>query len=215
MIYEFFRLVAILSAIPFELIFFKRKTYYAEGAPRRPWRRGGGVLISNHHSFWDFFMTQFLVFPRKLNVVSSEIPYRTKIGAFGMRFFGGIEANRITRNMRFMDTCADLTRRGRIVLIYPEGMITPDGTLQPFKQSYIVMAHRGNAPIIPMVTDGQYKLFRRTHVMIGAPIYITDYIQTDRRTPTREELALVNGIVHEKMQALCDELAARKAGKKK
>ncbi len=213
MIYEFFRWVAILSAIPFELIFFKRKTYYEKGAPRRPWKRGGALLISNHYSFWDYFMTMFVVLPRKLNVVSSEIPYRTKLGAFGMRFFGGIEANRLTKNMRFIDTAANVIRRGQLVQIYPEAKITEDGNLQPFKPSYIVIAHRANAPIIPIVTDGCYHLFRRTHIIVGAPIYLSDYIDTDRRTPVREDLDRINEIIHEKVRALRQELNERKERK--
>lgn len=210
MIYDLFRWVAIASALPFELLFFKRKTYYEKGAPRRPWRRGGALLISNHYSVWDYIVTLFLVLPRKLNVVCSEIAYKRRIGYFGMRFFGGIQANRLTRDMRFMDVSADVIRRGQIVLIYPEARITEDGQLQPFKKSYLVIAHRASAPIIPIVTDGSYGFFRRTHVMVGAPIHLTDYIDTDRRTPTREELDRVNELVHAKMLSLQEELNKRK-----
>ena len=128
-----------------------------------------------------------------------------------MKFFGAIQANRVTKNMRFMDECADVIRKGQIVQIFPEARITPDGEMHEFKQSYIVIAHRANAPIIPFVTDGNYGLFKRTHVMIGAPIDLSPYISSTGRTPTREELKTANDAIYEKMRSLRAELEERKA----
>lgn len=214
MIYEFFRWVALISAIPFQLVFFKRKTYYEKGAPRRPFKKGGALIIMNHYSFWDFFMSLFIVIPRKLNVVSSEAPFKSRALRFGMRFFGVIQANRITKNMRFMDECADVIRRGQIVQIFPEARITTDGEMHEFKHSYLVIAHRANAPIIPFVTDGNYGLFKRAHVIIGAPIDLSNYISSTGRTPTRAELTAANDVIYGKMRELRAELEVRKSEKR-
>lgn len=214
MIYEFFRLLAIVSAIPFQLIFFKRKTFYEEGAPRHPWRKGGALMISNHFNFWDYYMSLFIVMPRKLYVVASEMPFRSKLVTFGMKFFGVLQANRITRNMRFMDEGAALVRRGHLLQIFPEGQNTEDGEIGPFKPSYIVIAHRAKAPIIPIVTDGTYHLFKRTHIMVGKPIDLSEYIHTDKPTPSREELAATNEAIRNKMLALQAEMRALKNAKR-
>lgn len=206
MIYDFFRWLAIILGYPLQLIFFKRKTYYEEGAKRKPFRKGGALLISNHYNALDYIMTMFAVLPRKLNVVASEMPYQNKFLAFGMKFFGGIQANRITRDMSFMDKSADVISRGKLVQIFPEGRNTDDGNLQPFKKSYIVIAHRAQAPIIPIVTDGNYGFFKRAHVIIGKEINVADYITSSAPIPPKEELNKVNEIIYNKVLALRQQL---------
>lgn len=216
--FEFFRWLCLITGYPFQLFLFKRKTYYEDKSVQSLKIRGGALVISNHYHFYDYMMNMFAVMPRKLHVVSSEMPYRTKIGAFGMKFFGGIQANRITKDMRFMDEAADVIRKGGLVQIYPEGRITSDGNLQPFKHSYIVIAHRAGAPIIPIVTDGNYGFKKRAHILVGTPIYVSDYITSDVRTPSREDLRAVNEMVYNKvfaMRARLDELIEQDKNKRK
>ena len=214
MIYDFFRWVAIITCIPFQFCLFTRKTYYEDGARRRPWKEGGALIISNHFNFLDYLMNMFVVLPRKLNVVAGEDPFKSRLLTFGMRFFGVIKADRVTKNMRFMDVCADVIRRGQLVQIFPEGRNTPDGKIHEFKKSYIVIAHRANCPIIPIVTDGRYSFFKRARIIVGREIHLSDYITSEGRTPTREELDTVNDIIFRHVLELREELERRREQEK-
>lgn len=212
--YTILRWFALIQGFPAQLLFFKRKTYYEEGAPRKPWRRGGALIISNHFSLLDYMMNMFVVLPRRLNVVASEHAFRNRFVAFGMRFFGGIQADRITKDMRFMDDSADVIRKGHLVQIFPEGHNTDDGTIKPFSQSYIVIAYRAEAPIVPIVTDGNYGFFKRAHIIVGKPIHLSELITSTpdvRRTPTRAERESVNELIFNKILALRQELEDLKA----
>lgn len=215
MIYEFFWWLCIITGYPYQLLLFKRRTFYEDKSVQSLKIKGGALIISNHYHFYDYMMNMFAVTPRKLNVVSSELGFKNKLLAFGMRFFGGIQANRVTRSMRFMDTAAEVIRKGKLVQIFPEAKITDDGTIKPFKHSYIVIAHRANAPIIPIITDGNYGFSKRASIIVGKPIYVSDYIKTDRRTPTREELEAVNEIIYSKVLSLRQELEEKKVAAKK
>lgn len=215
MIYYLFWWLCIITGYPFQLLLFKRRTFYEDKSVQSLKIKGGALIISNHCHFYDYMMNMFAVTPRKLNVISSELGFKNKLLAFGMRFFGGIQANRETRSMRFMDTAAEVIRKGKLVQIFPEAKITDDGTIKPFKHSYIVIAHRANAPIIPIVTDGSYGFSKRASIIVGKPIYVSDYVKTDRRTPTREELAYVNEIIYSKVLSLRQELEEKKAATKK
>lgn len=214
MFYEFFRWVAIITCYPFQLCLFTRKTYYEDGARRRPWKKGGALVISNHFNFLDYLMNMFVVLPRKLYPVTSEEPFGSKLLTFGMRFFGAIKADRVKKDMRFMDECADLIRRGRLVQIFPEGRNTPDGRIHEFKKSYIVIAHRANCPIIPIVTDGCYGFFKRARIIVGKEIYPSDYITSTGRTPTRQELNAANDAIFHHVLWLREELERRKTAEK-
>ena len=96
-----------------------------------------------------------------------------------------------------------------MVQIFPEGMERYDGTVGPFYPSYLVIAHRGGAPIIPIVTDGRYGFGKRTHIMIGNEINVGDYIKAEGPIIPREELAAANEAIREKFLALKADLDAR------
>ena len=208
--FEFFRWVAIITCIPFQFCLFTRKTYYEDGARRRPWKKGGALIITNHFNFLDYLMSMFVVLPRKLNVVAGEDPFKSRLLTFGMRFFGAIKADRTTKNMRFMDVAADVIRRGQLVQIFPEGRNTPDGKIHEFKKSYIVIAHRANCPISPIVTDGAYGFHKRARIIVGKEIHLSDYITSTGRTPTREELNTANEAIHRHVLELREEIERRK-----
>lgn len=211
MIYEIFRIIGLITGFPVQLIFFKRKTYYEGG--EKTSLKGGKLIITNHFNMLDYVITSFVVFPRKLNVVASEMPFRSKILVFLMKFFGAIQANRLTKSMRFMDQAAEVIKKGQLVQIYPEGQNTPDGKIHEFKKSYIVIAHRANAPIVPIVTDGNYGLFKRASVIIGKEIDVSQFITSDRRTPTRDELEAANEYIFNKVLELRAELDEQKSKK--
>ena len=213
MIYEIFRLIGTITGYPAQLLFFKRKTYYEDPA-QAPSFKGGKLIIMNHFNPFDYILSCFIVFPRKLSAVTAEFPFKYKIARFGMKFFGNIECNRETRNMGFMNEAAAVLRKGQLVQIFPEGQNTPDGKMHEFKRSYLVIAHRAKAPIIPMVTDGQYGLFKRAHVMIGKEIDVSRFFTTDRPMPPRAEIEQANAYVYGKMLELQAELERRKRGTK-
>ncbi len=213
MIYGFFRLIGLITGYPAQLLIFKRRTFYEDKKSTRL-HRGGKLIISNHFNLLDYVLTSFIVFPRKLNVVASEEPFKNKFFAFGMKFFGAIQANRETKNMRFMDESAAVIRKGQLVQIFPEGRNTPDGKIHEFKRSYLVIAHRAKAPIVPIVTDGNYGIFKRTSVIIGKEIDVSRFFTSDRPTPSREELEKANEYVFEKVLELRVRLEELKNGRR-
>ena len=214
MIYAIFRTIGLFTGYPMQLLFFKRKTFY-EDKKQTHLYKGGRLIISNHFNMLDYVLTSFVVFPRKLNVVASEDPFKKKFFNFGMKFFGAIQCTRETGNMKFMDVAADVIKRGQLVQIYPEGRNTPDGNIHDFKRSYLVIAHRAKAPIIPIVTDGNYGLFKRASVIVGKEIDISPFFTSDRPTPPREELEKANEYVFNKVLMLREELERRKQRRSK
>ncbi|MGH9681045.1 MAG: AMP-binding protein [Candidatus Acidiferrales bacterium] len=73
----------------------------------------------------------------------------------------------------------DLADRGWNILVFPEGELTPDGKLQPFRAGIGLLASNLKLPVVPMRIDGAYeireagKLFNRPgriRVHIGKPV---------------------------------------------
>lgn len=206
------RTLGLIVGWPLQFLFFKRRTFY-ENENRPNFRKGGKLIIMNHFNMFDYVLTSFIVFPRKLNVVASEHAFRNKFFAFGVRFFGAILADRDAKNMDFMKKSAEVIRKGQLCQIFPEGHNTPDGKIHRFKQSYLVIAHWAKAPIVPIVTDGVYHPLKRTSVLIGEEIDISRFIDQSHVMPTREERSLANDYIFQKMLALQQELEKKKQGK--
>lgn len=216
MIYELFRCIGLILGYPFQLLFFKRKTYYEDKKEQGRLVRGGALIISNHYSVFDYIMNLFLFPFRKLYVVESEMMFRGKkkrLFEFLSKFHGGICSERDVMGMGFIDKSVEEIEKGRIVQIYPEAHITEDGQMHEFKTSYLMIALRADAPIIPVIIDGNYGLFKRAHVIIGKKIYLSDYCTS--LNPTKEEILALNEIVYKKSLALKAELDARIAKKRK
>ena len=214
MLYEIFRVFGVIMGYPLQFLFFKRKTYY-ENKEKTNLKTGGKLIVANHYNMFDYVMGCFIVFPRKLWAVASEMPYKSKITRFGMKFFGAIQANRETRSMSFINESAEVLKKGHLVQIFPEGRNTPDGNLQPFHRSYVLIAHRANVPIVPIISDGNYGLFKRVSVIIGEEIHVSDFIPADKKTPNKAEVEAVNAYVYQKVVELRQRLEDEKNKKRK
>ncbi len=211
--YGFFRWLAIISAWPFQVLFFKRKTYYEDKKSSNRFVKGGALIISNHYSVFDYMVNLFLFPGRKLFVVMAEMIFkRGKFFHWAMRCFGGIRSDRDIMGMRFIDESVKVLEKGKLVQIYPEAHITKDGSMLDFKPSYIMIALRANVPIIPIMTDGNYGFFKRVHIIIGKKIYLSDYCTS--LNPTREEIVALNDMVRAKAVELKNELDARVQAKR-
>ena len=208
---EIFRWLALITAWPVQLLVFKRKTYYEDRRAQGRRVRGKALIVSNHFSVFDYMVNLFLFPFRKLYVV--YWPQNSKRIRWGMKFFGGIVSDRDVMSLRFMDESVKTLEKGRVVQIYPEAYISEDGRMDEFKPSYVLIALRAEAPIIPVITDGQYGLFKRVHLIIGKPIDLWDYCTSE--DPTKEEIMALNDIVYKKCLELQRELEACKQNKRR
>jgi long-chain acyl-CoA synthetase len=62
----------------------------------------------------------------------------------------------------------DLADRGWSVLVFPEGDLTPDGKLQPFRAGIGLLAKNLKIPVVPIRIDGAYQV-REAHSVFNHP----------------------------------------------
>lgn len=205
-LYDIFRWIGVVTGYPFKWLYFKNKIYYeTENVPKRV--KGGALVISNHFNPLDYVLNVYVFFPRKLYIVASEHAFKNAFLRFGMKFWGGIQANRVTKSMHFVTESIREIKKGHLVQIFPEGHNTDDGTIKPFYSSYILIALKAKAPIVPVITDGNYGLFKRVHLMVGESIDLSAYITGPKAT--REDITRLNDMVYDKVLRLREELDRR------
>lgn len=188
-------------AWPVQLIFFKKRIYYEDKKDTSRFIRGGALVVSNHRSLMDFMMSIFLFPFRKLYCLMSELIYSHGwIVSTLTTVMGGIKIDRRNYDFSFINKSVDMLNKNKLLAVYPEGKVNKNNGLLKFHPTYVLIALKSGKPIIPIYTDGTYSIKKRTRVVIGKKIYLSDYCNSTN--PTKEEIEYLNNIVKNKINEL-------------
>lgn len=155
-------------------LFLKPRIHICDGANRRLPKNC--ILVSNHISLLDFVL-YLVVFPlRTVRFLVAEVLYnRNKLLAAFLPLIGSIRVERDAKSFDFISNSLEVLDDGGALGVFPQARLPMKGMPRfPFTASTAFIAMRTDAPIIPVYTDGNYGLFKRTNVVIGAPIYLKD-----------------------------------------
>lgn len=190
--YGFLRILAQL-AFP---AFWRYRSFGRKNVPRR-----GGVLIAcNHQSYVDPVLIgvglnrQIHIMARR-SLFHKYVLFRwliSSLNAFPLND-SGIDVGAIKEAIRRL-------KRGNIVLMFPEGTRTRDGSIGEIHPGIAMMAKRSGSPVVPAVIDGAFEAWPRTgklfrfgpavRVAFGRPIYCNDSAERFTEELTSDMLRL-------------------------
>jgi 1-acyl-sn-glycerol-3-phosphate acyltransferase len=206
--------VKLTGALP-QLLYLKRKTYYADRRAQGRRIKGAALIVSNHTSLLDYVTMLFLFFGRTLHVLAAEVLYKSRLMRWFLDCLGCLRVDRKSADMSFIAPAVELLKQGKVVGIFPESYLVRDKGIQAFKPSFVYIALKSGAPIIPVYCAGRYGLFKRAKIVVGERMYLGDYC-TDAE-PSPETLEHLAGIVRARIADLSVTMAARdttKAGQR-
>ncbi len=154
----------------------------ATGIDRLP-RTGPAVLVSNHVSWLDPIILP-LVLPRKPGFLAMEELWRMPVVSLVMRSYGrlAIPLHRGAFDATALKRALEALKNGALLIVFPEGGISPDGRVQPFHRGAALLASRTGAPIVPVAIAGSRDALplggfvprlRPITIRIGTPIDVT------------------------------------------
>ena len=117
------------------------------------------ILAPNHQSYFDgIFVASFL--PKKLLLgtyfFAKRDHVRTRFAKFMARHNNVIVINQ--NNLKeSIQTLGEALKRGKRVVIFPEGTRTVTGALGSFKKMFAILSCELQVPIVPVVISGAYK----------------------------------------------------------
>lgn len=196
----------VVTGCPAFLWYRPKRIYISKEAKKKV--KGGMILISNHISLRD--PVYLLVgYPfRRHNFVATKELFSNKFRKwFFGKFFRIIEIDRDNFSIASFKEITQRLKEGRMVTLFPEGHVNTndDGSLNQFKSGMVMMAIKGNAPIVPVFINKKPKLGSRLVIAIGEPINVKDY--TKGVMPTIEEIENISQALREQeleLERLCN-----------
>jgi len=154
--------------------------------------KGNFILASNHQSHLDWIVCGWLCVPRRFTYIGQVDRYSGLLG-FGRNLLyfvaGVIPVNRKDENSKkkAVEKAIEALKRGKILVIYPEGTRSRTGEIQKGKLGTAKIFLKTETPILPVAIKGTFEIFppgkgfpeikKIVKVNIGKPLYFKEELE--------------------------------------
>ncbi|WP_083515036.1 lysophospholipid acyltransferase family protein [Fervidicola ferrireducens] len=172
-------------------------------------KEGPLIVVSNHQSILDPLVIMAYI-PRKLRFLAAAYLFKIPGLNILLRLYGAIPVNDTERgDISSLKKALRILKGGGAVALFPEGGVSPDGKLRPFKQGFAYLALKSGAAVLPVAVKGTTDVLPvgryfpkrgRIELKVGEPISVG---KKDRISSADEEwLGEVSKMVEESVRAL-------------
>jgi 1-acyl-sn-glycerol-3-phosphate acyltransferase len=114
-----------------------------------------------------------------MNYLARQSLFRFAPFRWLIEFYNAIPIDRDGSGLGGLKETLRRLRRSELVLIFPEGTRTLDGSVAPLKAGFCALARRAKAPLVPVGIDGAFDAWPRgraipwpasIHIHIGPPL---------------------------------------------
>ena len=148
-----------VARVLFVLIFGIR-VYHRHRLPRQ----GGVLVVANHQSYLDPVLAA-VGMPRPYHPMARASLFRVAPFRWLIRSLHAFPVRRGKADLGAVREALRRLKGGAVVLMFPEGNVTRDGSISLLNGGPIASAALGGVPVLPMVIDGAFEAWPRTCVL--------------------------------------------------
>ena len=162
---------------------FGIRVYHRERLPVT----GGVLVVCNHQSFLDPILAA-VGMPRPFHPMARETLFHPAPFGWLIRSLHAFPVRRATADLTAIREALRRLKGGAVVLVFPEGTRTRDGSIGRLQGGPVTIAARAGVPIVPMVIDGAFESWPKGHrlpcphkvrVACGRPVSAEDLATGD------------------------------------
>lgn len=154
----------------------------------------GALLAANHSSYLDPPLVA-ISSPLQVHFLARRSLFRWGPFSWLIRLLNAHAIHGSAQDISAFKTVQALIKSGQQVLLFPEGLRSKDGALQPLRSGVALLALRCKCPIVPIYIHGSFeawprqrpfpRLFGRpklrTACIFGQPIAVEPYLHGDKK----------------------------------
>ncbi|HHX18500.1 MAG TPA: 1-acyl-sn-glycerol-3-phosphate acyltransferase [Clostridium sp.] len=194
------RIVKMIFVIYFS-VFYRVQIIGKENIPKE----GAAILCSNHVSELDMFFIGYRI-KRLIRYMAKEELFKNPLSRVVIKNLGAFPVKRGKGDVGAIKTSLKLLSEGHIVGIFPEGtrkkIADKTNKKVKVKAGVALLAQKSQAPILPVLISGNYKLFSKVKIIFGKP-FILDLDKNKKYTSN--ELLSESEKIMKKIYSLLEE----------
>ena len=193
--YETSRLLYVILLVPYRTVLLT-----PEGKRYKGRLKGGAILAANHTTFSDPFVVGSAFWYRRMNFFTADVVMATKTREKLLKAAGAIKVNRSITDIEAVRSAVEVLKKGRLLLIFPEGGVQEVGQVQAIKSGAALMAMQAGVPIVPLFICYNARWYQRRRVVVGEPI--DPKALCKRRIPSAADIDAVSQALQSEMQRI-------------
>jgi long-chain acyl-CoA synthetase len=173
--------------------------FKSDGVQHLP--EGPCIIAPNHQSFFDGL---YILAALKMKTLKNSYFYAKKkhVNNWFLRFLANgnnIIVMDVNKDLKeSIQKLAEVLKKGKNIVIFPEGTRTKTGRMGEFKKTFAILSKELNIPVVPVAINGAYRAmpgraifpvpFRRVSVSFSQPIYPKGYSSDELTTLVQNKI---------------------------
>jgi 1-acyl-sn-glycerol-3-phosphate acyltransferase len=139
---------------------WKFRVFGLENIPKT----GGVLLASNHQSVLDPVLVA-MVLPREMHFMARRTLFRNPVLRVIIVGYNAFAIDRDSADVKGVKEAIARLEAGNILLVFPEGTRTGDGSIGRMKPGIGMLAERAAVPIVPVLIEGAHEVWPRDRLL--------------------------------------------------
>lgn len=166
---SFYRFARVVCQIYLK-IFFRVTYLQSENVPSE----GAVICCCNHTSDLDPVIVGCIK-TREFSFMAKEELFHIPILGRIIRKLNAFPVKRNSGDIGAIKKAMEILKKGHALVLFPEGRRSKDGKLLEGKDGVSLLAKKTGAAVVPCATTGKPKLFRKTKIIYGKPIDMSQF----------------------------------------